>query len=130
MLDLYQHPTQYPQILTFPIRYNAPYTIDWLDIAGLTSLENAFVASRFNRDSLLNWDTSRVISMQHMFHCSQYNHPLVTDICWDLRNVQDASYLFYYSQYNHPLVTNICWNLQNLQDASFMFTHSQYNNLS
>lgn len=114
-------------IILFPVMHNTPYIIDWVDVALHTELDGAFGVSQFNRSSLLNWDTSRVLSMRFTFANSHYNQPLVTHMCWDTQNVTTMRCMFHASRYNHPLVTHICWDTRSLQDVSWMFAYSHYN---
>lgn len=127
MLDLYTCAIFMVETPTFHITHNVPYIIDWLDISIFTSLEGVFAHSKFNRKSLLNWDTSRVMNMSKLFFHSRYNQVLIDHICWDIGNLRNASYMFAYSRYNRPLITHICWATHNLMDTSYMFAYSRYN---
>lgn len=112
----------------------AAYTLDWLDIAPITTLQG-LLCNYDSQSCIIAWDTSRVTNMKDLFRFSQYNLPLIhvsTGEMWETCNVKHTDRMFMFSKWNHPLWhagTGKAWSLKNVTTASFMFNSASFTGL-
>src|SRR5574344_1763644 len=70
--------------------------LNFIDTSKITSMEHLFHLNAFNGD-ISKWDTSKVKNMEYMFANSKFNGDISE---WDVSNVRDMKYMFDNSRFN------------------------------
>ena len=111
------------------------YSLNWLDVSGITSMSSLFsgepavngdnehddIYNNYNGD-ISKWDVSNVTNMSKMFMVSKFNGDISN---WDVHNVWNMSAMF---KDNNSFNQDISkWDVHNVLDMSAMFSNTRFN---
>ena len=109
--------TQLSNIIKWYSQNYSKYSLNWLDVSGITNMSFLFYGMQYDGD-ISEWDVSNVTNMKYMFGFSIFNCDISK---WDVSNVTDMTGMFYKSKFNHDISE---WNTSNVDKFYEIFACS------